>query len=111
MTVHPSQTPDPRWAAPFFSGRKVLVTGGTSGIGAGIAKGFAVDALSALLREQGCRHVLVEIGGELLGLGLRPDGDPWWVDLETPASAVAPLRVALHQLLHVAREGAVSIIR
>jgi len=64
----------------------------------GIAKGYAVDALAALLRRRGCNHFLVEIGGELVGAGLRPDGDPWWVDLETPAAAVAPLRIALHQL-------------
>lgn len=64
----------------------------------GIAKGFGVDALAALLRDHGCRHALIEIGGELLGLGLRPDGDPWWVDLETPAADIAPMRMALHQL-------------
>jgi thiamine biosynthesis lipoprotein len=64
----------------------------------GIAKGFAVDALGAVLRGHGCRHALVEIGGELLGLGLRPDCDPWWVELETPTEAVAPLRVALHEI-------------
>lgn len=64
----------------------------------GIAKGFAVDALGALLRAHRCHHALVEIGGELLGLGLRPDGDPWWVDLETPRAAAPPLRLALHQL-------------
>jgi thiamine biosynthesis lipoprotein len=64
----------------------------------GIAKGFAVDALGEVLRAHRCEHALVEIGGELLGLGLRPDGDPWWVDLETPAETIAPLRIALHQL-------------
>ncbi|EIZ80946.1 thiamine biosynthesis lipoprotein [Novosphingobium sp. Rr 2-17] len=68
----------------------------------GIAKGFAVDALADLLRARGCDHALIEIGGELVGRGLRPDGDPWWVDLETPAAGIAgkiaPLRVALHQL-------------
>jgi NAD(P)-dependent dehydrogenase (short-subunit alcohol dehydrogenase family) len=41
MTAYHSCAPDPRWAAPFFTGRRVLVTGGTSGIGAGIAAGFA----------------------------------------------------------------------
>ncbi|MCJ2186890.1 FAD:protein FMN transferase [Novosphingobium beihaiensis] len=64
----------------------------------GIAKGFTVDALAAVLRGQGCGHALVEIGGELAGMGMRPDGDPWWVDVETPAGHIAPLRIALHQL-------------
>lgn len=64
----------------------------------GIAKGYAVDAIADLLTAHVHRHVLVEIGGECVGLGLRPDGDPWWVDLETPPGLrVRPLRIALHQ--------------
>lgn len=63
----------------------------------GIAKGFAVDAVADTLSAMGIRHLLVEIGGELVGRGVRPDGEPWWVDLETsPDSAAPPLRVALH---------------
>ncbi len=65
----------------------------------GIAKGHAVDAVADLLAGQGLRHALVEIGGECVGRGLRPDGDPWWVDLETPPglAGLPPLRIALHQ--------------
>jgi len=65
----------------------------------GIAKGHAADAVADLLGAMGLRHALVEIGGECAGRGLRPDGDPWWVDLETPPGlALPPLRIALHQL-------------
>jgi len=65
----------------------------------GIAKGYAVDAVARLLREQNVAHALVEIGGECRGFGVRPDFDPWWVDLEVPRGIdVAPLRVALHGL-------------
>jgi len=65
----------------------------------GIAKGYAVDAVADLLVARGIGHCLVEIGGELAGRGIRPDGNPWWVDLETPPGLrVRPLRVALHQL-------------
>ncbi|WP_442679491.1 FAD:protein FMN transferase [Sphingomonas sp. ASY06-1R] len=65
----------------------------------GIAKGYAVDAVAALLASLGVRHALVEIGGELVGRGLKPDGDPWWVDLETPPGlSLQPVRVALHDL-------------
>lgn len=65
----------------------------------GIAKGFAVDGVGALLTARGLRHWLVEIGGELRGEGVRPDGQPWWVDIETPEGlALAPMRVALSGL-------------
>ena len=41
----------------------------------------------------------MEVGGELAGRGVRPDGEPWWVDLETPPGTTpAPLRIGLHQL-------------
>lgn len=63
----------------------------------GIAKGYAVDAVAARLRAMGCLDFLVEIGGELLGEGIQPDGQPWWVDVEVPPGVdAAPLRIALH---------------
>ena len=65
----------------------------------GIAKGFAVDAVADRLAQHGISHCLVEIGGECTGRGLRPDGDPWWVDVENPPGPLLPgLRIALHQL-------------
>ncbi|MCW4461519.1 FAD:protein FMN transferase [Sphingomonas sp. BT-65] len=65
----------------------------------GIAKGYAVDAVAARLRALGCLDFLVEIGGELLGEGIQPDGQPWWVDVEVPPGVeAAPLRIALHGL-------------
>ncbi|HKX77355.1 MAG TPA: FAD:protein FMN transferase [Novosphingobium sp.] len=65
----------------------------------GIAKGHAADAVADALRAEGIRHALVEVGGEFAGRGMRPDGDPWWVELEAPPGFdLPPLRVALHQL-------------
>lgn len=65
----------------------------------GIAKGYAVDAVAAVLLGLELNDFLVEIGGELRGQGIRPDGQPWWVDLEQPAGfQTAPLRIALHDL-------------
>jgi len=62
----------------------------------GIAKGFAVDAVAAKLSGMGQRHFLVEIGGELRGIGVKPDGQPWWVDLEAPPGMSLPaVHVAL----------------
>jgi hypothetical protein len=51
-----------------------------------VAKGYAADAVADLLARAGIAHALVEVGGECVEAGMRPDGDPWWVDLEAPAS-------------------------
>jgi thiamine biosynthesis lipoprotein len=50
-----------------------------------IAKGYAVDALMGVLKaEPGVCSALVEVGGELKGWGVQPDGLPFWVEIETP---------------------------
>lgn len=64
----------------------------------GIAKGYAVDLVAQALRDAGSAAALVEIGGELSGFGVKPDGTPWWVAVDGNASAVAPIMVALHGL-------------
>lgn len=56
----------------------------------GIAKGYAVDALTDLVRaEPGVTAALVEIGGELKGFGVQPDGHPWWVGLDAGNARIA----------------------
>lgn len=63
----------------------------------GIAKGFGVDQAAAALLALGIGDFLVEVGGELRGEGLKPDGQPWWVDLEIPPGLrLSPIRLALH---------------
>jgi len=65
----------------------------------GIAKGAAVDLMWRALAQHEVTDALIEIGGELRGEGLRPDAQPWWVEMETPAGhPAAPIRLALHGL-------------
>ncbi len=64
-----------------------------------IAKGFAVDAVTQALLDLGVANLLVEIGGEVRGAGIKPDMQPWWIDAETPPGLAVPtLRVALSGL-------------
>lgn len=78
-----------------------------------IAKGYAVDRVAQMLAARfGFDESLVEVGGELRGSGIKPDGQPWWVALETPpqmhegdedtgvdpATALPHTRIALHGL-------------
>lgn len=80
-------------------GRRLRQPGGLQLDLSGIAKGYAADELADLLGRMKIAHCLVEVGGELVGRGIRPDGEPWWVDLEAPPGpALPPFRIALHQL-------------
>ncbi|WP_369060317.1 FAD:protein FMN transferase [Caulobacter sp. 73W] len=48
----------------------------------GIAKGFAVDHIADGLKDLGVPSALIEIGGEIFGYGVKPDAQPWWIELE-----------------------------
>lgn len=60
-----------------------------------VAKGYAVDQLALLLKEQGVKDFLVEVGGEVVTCGLRADGKPWRVAIEKPLDD----RRDIHQVL------------
>src|SRR5574337_114633 len=50
----------------------------------GIAKGYAVDRMCAVLQQHGVRHALAALDGELRALGPQAGGSPWAVALERP---------------------------
>lgn len=71
----------------------------------GIAKGHAVDRVSDALTRLGAFSHLVEIGGELKGRGVKPDAQPWWVEIEAVEGSPAPRTVAALFDLAVATSG------
>ncbi len=53
-----------------------------------IAKGYAVDLVAVLIKEQGVHNFLLEIGGEIQSAGQRGDGTPWRLGIEKPLDGV-----------------------
>jgi thiamine biosynthesis lipoprotein len=81
--------------------RRALQPGGVQLDLSSVAKGYSVDRLAYYLKTQGVQHYLVEVGGELRGAGVKPDGQPWWVALEQVTDAgdyPDELVLALHGL-------------
>ncbi|WP_373505192.1 FAD:protein FMN transferase [Aestuariivirga sp.] len=64
----------------------------------GIAKGYGVDRIAETLASLGIVSGLVGIDGEMLAMGLRPDGEAWTIAVERPdPEARAPHSIiALH---------------
>ncbi|MBS5450741.1 MAG: FAD:protein FMN transferase [Coriobacteriia bacterium] len=60
----------------------------------GIAKGYIADEMAALLREHGCDCAFVNLGGNVLTIGTRPDGAPWRIGVRDPKNP-ATLRAVL----------------
>ena len=74
--------------------RGVLLDGDASTIGyrspdirldlGSIAKGYAVDRATDVLRSHGVEHGVVIAGGDLYALGRAPDGEAWTVGIRDP---------------------------
>jgi thiamine biosynthesis lipoprotein len=50
----------------------------------GIAKGYAVDRATKVLREAGLASFYVQAGGDLYAAGRKPDGSPWSAGIRDP---------------------------
>jgi FAD:protein FMN transferase len=47
-------------------------------------KGYAADAVADLLRSRGVKEAIIDLGGNVMVIGSRPDGKPWRVGLQDP---------------------------
>lgn len=70
--------------------RRAFQPGGVGLDLSSIAKGYAVDLCADRLRTMGVPSFLMEIGGEFVGQGVKPDAQPWWVKLELSDLPTAP---------------------
>jgi FAD:protein FMN transferase len=50
----------------------------------GIAKGYGVDLAAQALRDHGVYHALVNVGGDLVAMGVDDDDEPWRVGVRSP---------------------------
>lgn len=50
----------------------------------GIAKGYIADRVAAYLKEQGVVHACINMGGNILVFGGKPDGTDWTIGIRDP---------------------------
>lgn len=57
----------------------------------GLVKEYAADRVAQLLREQGARGGLVDLGGDIAVVGPQPDGSAWRIGIRDPRQRGAAL--------------------
>lgn len=53
----------------------------------GIAKGYIADKLKSILEDYHVEHALIDLGGNILGLGGKPDGTAFRIGIQKPFSS------------------------
>jgi thiamine biosynthesis lipoprotein len=48
----------------------------------GIAKGYIADRVKAYLEDCGVKHAILSFGGNIVGIGVKPDGKEWKVGIQ-----------------------------
>jgi thiamine biosynthesis lipoprotein len=64
--------------------RAVLNRAGVAVDLGGIAKGYGVDLAAQALKDHGIFNALVNVGGDLVALGVDENDDPWRVGVRSP---------------------------
>lgn len=71
--------------------QKVTVSGNTVTLGEGmmldfgaVAKGAASDEAARILRESGIQSALINLGGNVMTVGSKPDGSKWRIGVKDP---------------------------
>ncbi len=50
----------------------------------GIAKGYAADEIKRILLKNGVTSAIIDLGGNIFGVGSKPDGTDWRIGVQSP---------------------------
>ncbi len=69
----------------IIEGRTVCLTDSSASIDVGgIAKGFIADCIKDYLKENGVKHAMINLGGNVLTLGTKTDGSKFNIGIQKP---------------------------
>ncbi len=71
-----------------------------------IAQGYSVALIAEVLESFGLENYLVEIGGELVTRGIKPDGQAWRIAIERPL----PDEQKLHKILTMPKDQPLAVM-
>ena len=74
------------WASVRLEGSTLTLPEGAQLDFGGIAKGWAGDRAAQLLRGSGVTSAILRLGGNIHTIGAKPDGTPWRVGIQDPAT-------------------------
>lgn len=66
-----------------------------------IAKGYACDAVAALLDEKGVKDYLVDIGGEMVAKGTNFSNEPWRIGIVSPVDDSLQTNNSVEQVIEL----------
>lgn len=72
-----------------------------------IAQGYTSDMIGVFLESKGVTSYIVDVGGEIMARGHKPDGKPWVVGIEKPSADWDSERV-IQQRIELSDKGVVT---
>lgn len=71
------------------AGRRILKTADCQISLNAVAKGYGADLVAEYLKSQNIHDFMVEVAGEIVTAGAKPDGSKWRVAIEKPAAGIS----------------------
>ena len=66
-----------------------------------IAQGYSVDVIAKLLRDNGCKNYMIEIGGEVACKGLNANGEKWRIGIDKAVDDSTSMNEELQTILSI----------
>lgn len=66
-----------------------------------IAQGYSVDVIAKLLRDNGCKNYMIEIGGEVACKGLNARGEKWRIGIDKAVDDSTSMNNELQTILSI----------